>query len=115
MIRERRNKAKLEQYYDKFIQEGVIDPNVHPWIGESWQRSKDLGVGRDTFCLDVKLSRDELAKRRDRYNPAISFLDGLYDEIKEHFTTYNLSMLFMDQELYVLKNYAMPFYQKTAG
>ncbi|SMD09119.1 sigma-54-dependent Fis family transcriptional regulator [Sporomusa malonica] len=115
MIRERRNKAKLEQYYDKFIQEGVIDPNVHPWIGESWQRSKDLGVGRDTFRLDVKLSREELSKRRDRYNPAISFLDGLYDEIKEHFTTYNLSMLFMDQDLYVLKNYAMPFYQKTAG
>lgn len=115
MIRERRNKAKLEQYYDKFIQEGVIDPNVHPWIGESWQRSKELGVGRDMFRLDVKLSREELSKRRERYNPAISFLDGLYDEIKEHFTTYNLSMLLMDQDLYVLKNYAMPFYQKTAG
>ncbi|HWR42027.1 sigma-54-dependent Fis family transcriptional regulator [Sporomusa sp.] len=115
MIRERRNKAKLEQYYDKFINEGVIDPNVHPWIGESWQRSKDLGVERDTFRLDVKLSRDELSKRCERYTPAISFLDGLYDEIKEHFTTYNLSMLLMDQDLYVLKNYAMPFYQKTAG
>ncbi|WP_425059333.1 Anaerobic nitric oxide reductase transcription regulator NorR [Sporomusa carbonis] len=115
MIRERRNKAKLEQYYNKFIDEGVIDPNVHPWIAESWQRSRELGVGRDVFNLNVKLSREELDKRRKRYSTAISFLDGLYDQIKEHFTTYNLSMLLLDQDLYVLKNYAMPFYQKTAG
>jgi transcriptional regulator with PAS, ATPase and Fis domain len=115
MIRERRNKVKLEQYYDKFINESVIDPNVHPWIGESWQRSQDLGVSRDIFHLDLKLSKEELSKRCKRYATALSFLDGLYSEIKEHFTTYNLSMLLMDQELYVLKNYAMPFYQKTAG
>lgn len=115
MIRERRNKAKLETYYNKFVTEGVIDPNVHPWIAESWQRSHEAGAGRDTFCLDIKLSREELKKRRERYSSAIGFLDGLYDEIKEHFTTYNLSMLLLDQDLYVLKNYAMPFYQKTAG
>lgn len=115
MIRERRNKAKLELYYNKFINDGIVDPNVHPWIGESWQRSQDLGVGRDVFHLTIKLSREELSKRRERYTTAINFLDGLYDEIKEHFTSYNLSMLLMDQDLYVLKNYAMPFYQKTAG
>ena len=115
MIRERRNKAKLELYYDKFVTEGVIDPNVHPWVGESWRRSQVAGVGRETFRLTVKLSGEELSKRRERYKQAITFLDGLYDEIKEHFTTYNLSMLLLDQELYVLKNYAMPFYQKTAG
>lgn len=115
MIRERRNKAKLELYYDKFVKEEVVDPNVHPWIAESWQRSHSMGVGQDTFCLDVKLSKQELEKRSHRYSSAITFLDGLYEEIKEHFTTYNLSMLLLDQDLYVLKNYAMPFYQKTAG
>ena len=35
MIRERRNKEKLTSYYNKFIDEGIIDPNVHPWVAES--------------------------------------------------------------------------------
>jgi DNA-binding NtrC family response regulator len=115
MIRERRNKAKLEMYYEKFVREGVIDPNIHPWVAESWQRSRSLEVGTDSFNLNVKLSVEELAQRQAKYSTAIGFLDGLYEEIKEHFTTYNLSMLLFDQDVYVLKNYAMPFYQKTAG
>ncbi|WP_094607858.1 Anaerobic nitric oxide reductase transcription regulator NorR [Sporomusa silvacetica DSM 10669] len=115
MIRERRNKAKLEMYYDKFIKEGIIDPNIHPWVAESWLRSKSLGVGTESFSLDEKLTAQELAQHREKYCAAISFLDGLYEEIKEHFTTYNLSMLLYDQDVYVLKNYALPFYQKTAG
>ena len=115
MIRERRNKAKLEMYYNKFVTEGSLDPNVHPWIAESWLRSQSLGVGTESFCLNEKLSAQELAEHREKYCSAIGFLDGLYEEIKEHFTTYNLSMLLYDQDVYVLKNYAMPFYQKTAG
>ena len=35
MIRERRSKVKLEGYYRKFIEEGIIDPNVHPWVAKS--------------------------------------------------------------------------------
>ena len=30
MIREKRNKEKLASYYRKFMEDGVIDPNVHP-------------------------------------------------------------------------------------
>lgn len=115
MIRERRNKAKLEMYYEKYVKGGSIDPNIHPWVAESWQRSRNLGVGTDSFCLNVKLSPQELLARQEKYSMAIGFLDGLYEEIKEHFTTYNLSMLLFDQDVYVLKNYALPFYQKTAG
>ena len=32
MIREKRNKEKLASYYRKFMEDGVIDPNVHPWV-----------------------------------------------------------------------------------
>ncbi len=32
MIRERRNKEKLALYYKKFMEEGIVDPNVHPWV-----------------------------------------------------------------------------------
>ena len=40
MIRERRNKEKLALYYKKFMEEGIVDPNVHPWVAESWQRCR---------------------------------------------------------------------------
>ncbi|BBB90695.1 MAG TPA: sigma 54-interacting transcriptional regulator [Methylomusa anaerophila] len=115
MIRERRNRAKLEQYYHKFITTGEMDPNVHPWVAESWQRSRDRGISRDAVTIKAKLTKEQLAARRQRYQAAISFLDGLYGEIRELFTTYNLSMLLLDYECYALKNYAMPFYQKTTG
>ena len=33
MIREKRNKEKLASYYRKFMEDGVIDPNVIPgWL-----------------------------------------------------------------------------------
>ena len=40
MIREHRSRAKLEAYYEKFARDGVLDPNVHPWVADSWQQSK---------------------------------------------------------------------------
>ena len=43
MIREHRSRAKLEAYYEKFARDGVLDPNVHPWVADSWQQSKKHG------------------------------------------------------------------------
>ncbi|HWR40647.1 MAG TPA: sigma 54-interacting transcriptional regulator [Patescibacteria group bacterium] len=115
MIRERRSRVKLEQYYRKFVEEEVMDPNVHPWVAESWEESRRWGVDRKLMRLSVRLQPDELTTRRGRHQDALDYLDGLYEEIREYFTTYNLSMLLLDQECYVLKNYAMPFFQKSAG
>ena len=47
MIREHRSREKLEAYYKKFMEEGVVDPNVHPWVAESWQQSRELGINAD--------------------------------------------------------------------
>ena len=33
MIREQRNREKLRTYYQKFMAQGILDPNVHPWVG----------------------------------------------------------------------------------
>jgi DNA-binding NtrC family response regulator len=115
MIRERRSKDKLEQYYRKFMAEGIIDPNVHPWVAESWERSRELGIRHDVVLPPTKLTKAEFDKRREQHRPAIEYLDGLYREIREHFNMYNLSMVLLDQECYVLKNYALPFFQKTLG
>ncbi len=115
MIRERRSKEKLERYYEKFIDENVLDPNVHPWVAGSWRRSRALGVPSDRLPALAKLSSEELAMRRRNHQAAIDYVDGLYNEIREYFNSYNLSLLLIDNEFYTLKSYAMPFFQKTPG
>ncbi len=115
MIRERRSKEKLVQYYQKFMNEGIIDPNVHPWVAESWQNSRSYNIAANTMPMLLKLDKDELAARQVQHQEALKYLDGLYQEIREHFSTYNLSLLLLDSECYVLKSWAMPFFQKTPG
>lgn len=113
MIRERRNKEKLAHYYQRFIEEGVLDPNVHPWVAESWKRCLTRGLAHEKMPSLVQLSQEELTARRKRHEPALSFMDGVYEQCREHLNMHNLSMLLIDEESYVLKNYALPFFQKT--
>ena len=115
MIREHRNTDKLEQYYQKFISKGYIDPNVHPWVAQSWQKSRDLGVGPEKIPALVRLDKPEMARRQELHQPAIQYLNGLYNQTQEHYSVYNLSLLLLDSDCYVLKNYALPFFQKTPG
>lgn len=49
MIREHRNREKLINYYKIFINKGITDPNVHPWIKESWELSKQYQVNPKKF------------------------------------------------------------------
>ena len=54
MIREKRNKEKLASYYRKFMEDGVIDPNVHPWVAESWQRCRAMKLFfNDTATTEI--------------------------------------------------------------
>ena len=115
MIRERRSKEKLEQYYEKYIHEGVLDPNVHPWVAESWQKSRAQKVSPDSMPTLTKLSREELHRRQEAHKLVLEYLDGFYDDTREHFNVYNLSLLLLDPECYVMKNYALPFFQRTQG
>ncbi|MDT8903149.1 sigma-54-dependent Fis family transcriptional regulator [Anaeroselena agilis] len=115
MIRERRSKEKLLQYYRRFVEHGTLDANVHPWVAESWQRSRAWGVPRDSLRPPVKLAKAELEERRAKHRTALTFLEGLYQEVRGHFNMYNLSLLLLDSECYALKNYALPFFQQPPG
>lgn len=115
MLREQRNKDKLENYYQKFTSTGEIDPNVHPWVAESWQKSQDLGVCPEKMPVLVKLDKTEITRRQSLHQKAIAYLNGLYNQTREHFDVYNLSLLLLDHDCYVIKNYALPFFQKTPG
>lgn len=114
MIRERRNKEKLTGYYNKFIDEGIIDPNVHPWVAESWRRCDARQLNHETMPVDgVRLSQEELAGRLELHRDVLHYVDGLFEQNKQYFNSHNLSMILVDEDGYVLKNYALPFFQRS--
>lgn len=115
MIRERRSKEKLNTYYNKFIDCGIIDPNVHPWVAQSWQESRTLGVLPDRMPKLVQWSKEELAAKQKIHAQAIEYVTDFYQNIHEFFSSYNMSLLLLDADCYVLKSYSLPFYQRTPG
>ena len=115
MIREHRSREKLERYYKKYLEDNEMDPNVHPWVAESWEKSNRLGVPADRLSTDNKLSAEELAALQDKHKEAIAYLGQLSDGVREFFQEYNLSLLLVDADCVVLKSYSLPFYQMTPG
>lgn len=115
MIREQRSRTKLEGYYRRFIDEGVLSPNVHPWVAASWERSKALQVPTKEMSVANRLSAAELQESQEKHCNAIEYLGTLCNEVREFFQTYNLSLLLVDADCTVLKSYSLPFYQKTPG
>ncbi|MHC1761358.1 MAG: sigma-54-dependent Fis family transcriptional regulator [Negativicutes bacterium] len=115
MIREQRTREKLRMYYQKFMTQGVMDPNVHPWVAEAWQKSRALGVPAKSFGPFVRLTETERGERLSTARTVIRHLDGLYENIREFLSHNNISVLLLDRETYVLKSYTMSFYQRTPG
>jgi transcriptional regulator of acetoin/glycerol metabolism len=113
MIREKRNKEKLAAYYKKFMEEGVVDPNVHPWVAESWQRCRAMQLPHETMPKLNKLSKDEITEHQKAHEFIVKYVDGLYEQSKQNFNMHNMSMLLIDEQGYVIKNYAMPFFQRV--
>ncbi len=113
MIRERRNKEKLTAYYNKFMDEGTVDPNVHPWVAQSWLRCRALKLPHETMPKINKLSREGIEAHQKAHEFIVKYVDGLYEQSKQHFNIHNLSMLLIDEQGYVIKNYAMPFFQRV--
>ena len=108
-----RNKEKLALYYKKFMEEGIVDPNVHPWVAESWQRCRKMKLPHETMPKINKLSREEIVEHQRTHEFIVKYVDGLYEQSKQHFNIHNLSMLLIDEDGYVIKNYALPFFQRV--
>lgn len=115
MIREQRSREKLSMYYRKYLEDGIIDPNIHPWVADSWQKSRAYRVDSTQMSLSNRLRTEELAAYQDKHRYAIDYLEEFSQEIREFFQVYNLSLLLIDADCYVLKSYSLPFYQKTPG
>lgn len=108
MIREHRNREKLINYYKIFINKGITDPNVHPWIKESWELSKQYQVNPKKILATARLSAYELAQLQSKHSDAIEYLDNFIDSIVDFLHEYNLCLTIMDSECTVLKKYANP-------
>ena len=108
MIREHRNREKLINYYKIFINKGITDPNVHPWIKESWELSKQYQVNPKKIPATARLSAYELAQLQSKHSDAIEYLDNFIDSIVDFLHEYNLCLTIMDSECTVLKKYANP-------
>ena len=104
MIREHRSRSKLEAYYQNFTEKGVLDPNVHPWVAASWQRSQAQGVKRDKMDISHRLAPDKFHELQQSHSTAINYLAKLSEGIKEFFQEYNLSLLLVDADCVVLKS-----------
>ena len=115
MIREHRSREKLESYYRKFTEEGIMDPNVHPWVAESWEKSDALGVDTEKMYTGNALSSEMFALEQRKHRQAIEYLEKLSEEVREFFQKYNLSLLLINSDCVVLKSYSLPFYQMTPG
>ena len=92
MIREKRNKEKLTAYYNKFMEEGVVDPNVHPWVAESWQRCRALHLPHETMPKVNRLTREQVIEHQKAHAQIVEYVDGLYEQNKQHFNSHNLSI-----------------------
>ena len=115
MIREHRSRSKLEAYYQNYTEKGVLDPNVHPWVAASWQRSQKHGVKQDKLDISHRLASEKFHELQQSHRTAIDYLGRLSEGIKEFFQEYNLSLLLVDADCVVLKSYSLPFYQMTPG
>ncbi len=115
MIREHRSREKLQSYYAKFVDSGMMDPNVHPWVADSWQKSRTFGVRTENMYTGNHVSKEELEKLQKKHKLAVDYLEKLSEEIREFFQKYNLSLLLIDSDCVVLKSYSLPYYQMTPG
>ena len=106
MIREHRNREKLINYYKTFTAKGIIDPNVHPWIAKSWQKSHEYQVNPKKIPSSARLSPAELSQMQNKHSDAINYLDHFIDNIIDFIHEYDLCLTLMTADCVVLKKYA---------
>jgi len=96
MIRQNRNREKLANYYNMFTQMGTLDPNVHPWVAESWEKSKQHNIDIKRFNDLQGLNKDELKILQGHHRAAIEYMQEYTEGIKDFLQEYDLSLLLLD-------------------
>lgn len=108
MIREQRNRDKLQKYYDIFMSKGQLDPNVHPWVAQSWQKSKDLGVNTRRIAPGSYLTTLEFQNLQEQHQQATECFTRFGLTIEDFIREYDLCIALLDSNCRVLKRFANP-------
>ena len=110
MIREPRSREELLSYYDRFVTDGVIDDNVHPWVAEAWKESRRRNVTPGRIDIGKRVGSDKLDALRRKHSKACDYLGRLIEPMTEFFRKYELCLLLVDSDCVVIKNYALPYF-----
>ena len=83
MIRQNRNREKLAKYYNIFMETGEINPNVHPWVAESWRKSKEYAVKAEKFNDLTEISKEDLLALQNKHKAAMDYMQEFTTGIKD--------------------------------
>ena len=65
------------------MEEGIIDPNVHPWVAESWRRCRAMNLPHETMPKINKLSREEIAEHQKLMSLLLNMLMAYTNKASE--------------------------------
>ncbi len=106
MYRERRNREKLEQYYQRFMESGDPNSNVHPWVAASWLRCKKAQIPNEALPRLRRLEPAALKDIQTKSSSVLNYLDGLVSECCPPLAEACRSLLLIDKDGHVLKDHA---------
>lgn len=101
-MRERRSAEKLAKYFQEYQNTGELNVNVHPWVGESWQRTVQEKVTSEIAKKQNILNEKSLVARQNKHQRVINYLHSLCDASHTFLSSQKLSVLFTDDEGYIL-------------
>lgn len=101
-MRERRSAEKLVQYFEEYQKDKTLNVNVHPWVGESWERSRQEKVGSGEPKINEVLTRNDLVIRQKKHEKALTYIHSLCSSAHSFLSEQKLHVLFTDDEGYIL-------------
>jgi len=104
-MRERRSAEKLAKYFREYLETKKINANVHPQVGESWQRSGQEKVASGVPKAGNILAKAALEERQACHSEILEHMESLCSGVRSFFGDHGMSILLTDEEGYVLSIY----------
>ena len=74
----------------------MVDTNVYPLVVVIWLCCCDMHLPHETMPKINKLSREEIIAHQKTHEFIVKYVDGLYEQSKQHFNIHNLFIFLID-------------------
>ncbi len=108
-MREQRDIGKLDRYFQEYQQTGKVNSNVHPWVKESWKRSKVEKVSSGEPKNQHQLTPLEQEQRKQFHQGIIRHVKGLVSAAHIYLGKKKIKVLLTDEEGYILETFEEPY------